>query len=318
MRNKRSRWWLWLLLVLSGAVAGLLWTLLPATLGPVPALAVDELPQARPPLDMNISALRTGSVQSQAVLAYRGGKFGERRNFGMTAFLIQHPKGDLLIDAGFGENLKQHQEKLPWLMRATTEPKGGIPAGIQLKDFNHSLLRLRGVVLTHAHWDHVSGLDSLPGVPVWVNAAEQAFISSAPSAEVARSLGKLNWRPYEFTGGPYLGFPRSLDFFEDGSVVLVPAPGHTPGSIIVFVNLPSGERLVFLGDLVWQLEGISLPAERPWPARQLVDDDAAQVRALILQLAALQRKFPELRMIPAHDLRAVEQAGIPDFPKTRN
>ena len=36
----------------------------------------------------------------------------------------------------------------------------------------YDVTELRGVIMTHAHWDHVSGLDSLP-VPVWMNATER-------------------------------------------------------------------------------------------------------------------------------------------------
>src|SRR5256886_12936692 len=34
------------------------------------------------------------------------------------------------------------------------------------------------IFITHAHWDHVSGLPDLAGVPVWMNAEERAFVAS--------------------------------------------------------------------------------------------------------------------------------------------
>jgi N-acyl homoserine lactone hydrolase len=46
----------------------------------------------------------------------------------------------------------------------------------------------------------------------------------------------------------------------DGSIVLVPAPGHTPGSIVAFIALPTGKRYALIGDLTWQLEGVTA-----WP-----------------------------------------------------
>ena len=311
MRPGTRRWLLLLSSLPLAAGLALWWSLLPATLGPVPQLSL-ELPAASPPPEMSISALPTGSVRSRAVLSYRGGSFGESRDFGMTAFLVRHPAGDLLIDAGFGRDVLLHQQKLPLLMRLTTERQPGIPAAQQLSDHAYDLKQLTGVLLTHAHWDHVSGLDSLPGVPVWISGAEQGFIETGSSAEVARSLGALNWQRYEFAGGSYLGFPRSHDVYGDGAIVLVPAAGHTPGSVIVFVNLPSGLRLAFLGDLVWQLEGIELPAERTWAARMLVDTDAAAVREHVLHVAALHRLFPDVQLIPAHDQRAAK--SIPAFP----
>jgi N-acyl homoserine lactone hydrolase len=77
----------------------------------------------------------------------------------------------------------------------------------------------------------------------------------------------------------------------------------------VFVTLPDAQRYAFVGDIVWQLEGITRPAERPWPSRRLVDLDADAVRTQIAHLAALHARFPAIRMVPAHDARAA--AGIP-------
>ncbi len=47
---------------------------------------------------------------------------------------------------------------------------------------------------------------------------------------------------YDFRSGPYLGFAESHDVYGDGSVVIALAGGHTTGSVIVFVTLPSGRR----------------------------------------------------------------------------
>jgi len=47
----------------------------------------------------------------------------------------------------------------------------------------------------------------------------------------------------------YMGLTQSRDLYGDGSIVIVPAPGHTPGSVVVFVTLPGGARYAFVGDL---------------------------------------------------------------------
>ena len=50
-----------------------------------------------------------------------------------------------------------------------------------------------------------------------------------------------------------------MEIAGDGSVVIVPEPGHTPDSIVIFVSLPSGVRYAFVGDLAWQMEGLDIP-----------------------------------------------------------
>jgi glyoxylase-like metal-dependent hydrolase (beta-lactamase superfamily II) len=247
------------------------------------------------------------------MFAFRGGSLFDKREFTMTAFLVRHPKGDLLFDAGFGRKVEEHMKLEPWALRTFAERKEGRPVGDQMASADYPADKLAGVVLTHAHWDHVSGLDSLPHVPVWINSAERAFIDSHSSkVELINSFANVNYKLYEFTNGPYLGFPKSWDVWGDGAVVIVPSPGHTPGSIIAFITLPSGTRYALLGDLVWQSEGVDIPAERPWFSRRLVQENDEQVRENLARVAAIQRRFPEIRMIPAHDARAA--AGIPIFP----
>jgi len=99
--------------------------------------------------------------------------------------------------------------------------------------------------------------------------------------------------------------------YADGSVVAVPAPGHTPGSVHVFVSLPDGQRYLFVGDTVWQREGFQLREERPWWTRLSADTDAHGVREQLLHLWTLARAFPALHIMPAHDARAFD--ALTDF-----
>ncbi len=296
-----------LLMVLAFGLGALALTFTAAKL-PVPPLAETALPKAAPPAEMTLSALPTGAMHSRAAFAYRGGRWGEARDFGMTAVLVHHPRGDLLFDTGFGRDVDRQAQGSPWLVRALSKYSKGTPAADQLAAGGYDARRLAGVVLTHVHWDHVSGLPDLPGVPVWIDEAERDFTNSGASmSALARSFGALPYHVYRFEGGPYLGFPRSHDVWGDGSVVLVPAPGHTPGSIIAFIALPSGTRYALLGDLVWQMEGLEIPAERPWLSRTLVDADGGGARENIQRMAAIHARFPDMRLVPSHDAHATEK-----------
>jgi N-acyl homoserine lactone hydrolase len=300
--------------ILLAGIASLAWSFSPRRL-PVSNEPLGVLPRADPPSDMTLSALPTGAMRSKAAFAYRGGSFSETRDFTMTAVLVRHPRGDLLIDTGFGRDVRVHSRTLPWLMRAMSTYSASVPAAEQLANGGYDLARLAGILITHAHWDHVSGVPSF-AVPVWMNAPERQFVDGgAPMSSLMRSFGGANVREYRWDGGPYLGFPRSHDWYGDGSVGLVPVPGHTPGSIAVFVTLPSGARYAFVGDLVWQREGLDIPAERPWLSRWLVDDDAAEVRSSVSHMAAVHARFPGIIIVPAHDARAT--AELPTFPAAR-
>ncbi|HUP93227.1 MAG TPA: MBL fold metallo-hydrolase [Solimonas sp.] len=289
-----------LFLLLLAALGALAVTFTPARL-PVPADSSFMTPDAHPPEGMKIAAVEAGKMFSQAMFAYRGGRFGEERIFGMGGILVQHPQGTVLFDTGFGRDVDAQFKTTPKLMQLTSKYQKEPTAAEQL--------RAAGIVpsaiyLTHAHWDHVSGVGDFPGVPVRVPADELAFIKSGdPAAGLAASFGAGRYEAYDFTGPAYLGFPSSLDLFGDGSVVLVPAPGHTPGSIVAFIATPDAKRYALVGDMVWQTEGIDIPAERPWMSRKLVDQDPGRVRANIAHMHQLQEAVPGLIIVPAHDRR---------------
>lgn len=291
------------------ALGALVWSFMPATL-PVPADFSVQVPTANPPPEMRLSALNAGKMESDALFAWRGGPVGEKRDFGMGGILVQHPLGTLLFDTGFGRNVAQHFLTTPRMMQALSTYSEETPVADQLALAG---IRPDGLVLTHAHWDHVSGIEDLPGVPVWVTQAEHDFIQGdSPHTALARSFAGVSYKIFEYSGGPYLGFERSLDVFGDGSVVLVPAGGHTPGSLIAFIATPDGKRYALLGDLVWQKEGVDLPAERPWLPRALVGEDTQQVRDLIVHMHQLQKAVPGLVLVPAHDRRVWE--SLPQLP----
>ena len=276
-----------------------------------PPLADTALPPALPPPGMSLAQLPTGITHRSAGFAYRGGSFADARDFAMTATLVRHPRGDVLIDTGFGRAIDTQVRLMPWFFRVTTHYETLASAADRLAAAGYDRTRLRAILLTHAHWDHASGIGDFDGTPVLVTADERRFIADGGwLTAVARTAENARYEPYDFEGGPYLGFPRSHDLHGDGAIVVVPASGHTPGSVVVFVALPTGKRYAFVGDLVWQREGITLREERPWLQRALADVDPAAVRANIARMAAIATRFPEIAIVPAHDARAFAELPL--------
>jgi len=281
-------------------------TLLPSPL-PTPRPYAGPLPSGTPPKELGVFSLVTGVTHRVAAFGYRGGSLFERREFSMTGALVRHPQGDLLIDTGFGRDIDQQFRSLPSMFRAITFYSLWQPAADQLRAVGYDGNSLRAILLTHSHWDHVSGLPDFPGVPVWVTPQERAFIRKSGGMDLCRLFADIRYEEYRFEGGPYLGFPCSHDVYGDGSIVVVPAFGHTPGSVIVFVTLYDGTRYAFVGDLVWQLEGITEREERPWIIRRTAETDAKGARENLLRMVALKERLPDLIIVPAHDMRAVAQ-----------
>jgi glyoxylase-like metal-dependent hydrolase (beta-lactamase superfamily II) len=256
---------------------------------------------------MTIYQLPTGTYETRAAFAVGGGKFRDKRAFAATSILVQHPKGDLLIDAGFGSDVAAHVALLPRIQRAPYRATKTVSEQLDASGYDQS--RLLGVLVTHAHWDHVGGLDQLQ-VPIWINPGEVQYAAQSKDAKVFRRVSAGHEiHEYEFNGPPYLGFPSSLDVHGDGSVVIALAGGHTTGSVVVFVTVPSGKRYAFIGDLTWQLDGIRRRVERPSFVRKLADSDPEEVRQGLLRVIALTDL---MQIVPSHDCDAYD--GIPHLP----
>jgi N-acyl homoserine lactone hydrolase len=263
--------------------------------------------------ETTLSIIKCGKMLSQQAFIFRGGSWSVTYESGMAAALVRHPKATFLFDTGFGVNVDEHIKSIPALMRATTKYEKETSAAAQLQAQGIAADDIKMVLISHSHWDHVSGLEDFKQAEVWATKEEQDYVSTLPSGELIQYLNRLiKWHAFEFSDGAYENFDRSLDLFKDGSIVLVPLPGHTPGSLGMFVNLRSGKRFLFTGDLTWAIEGEEIPTERPWIARKLVDYDEEGVRRSVVKVHKLMQRHPELIVVPAHDRRIHEK--LANFP----
>jgi N-acyl homoserine lactone hydrolase len=178
--------------------------------------------------------------------------------------------------------------------------------------------KLTWFIPSHAHIDHVGGLVDLPRLPpVLLPAEEIAFIGELGerwSVQVVPAHARLlNGRmtAMAFEPKPYETFDAHLDVFGDGAIVAVKLPGHTPGSVAVFVNLTPERRLLHAGDSVNDQASLERRAGKPLFQRQWNHDQAAADGA-IARLAQLHALVPSLSVLPAHDRTAWQRVfGTP-------
>ena len=149
-----------------------------------------------------------------------------------------------------------------------------------------------GIVVTHEHGDHLGGVTTSPHLArllphLWLT-REQLGSASGPSwpAGVARP------RPLVY---------GALHAIAPG-VVLIKAPGHTPGSQMVYVRLASGREYLFMGDTASLADNVLLQHQRSrYVTRFVSGDDRAAVAAQLQAIGALHRLAPGLVLVPGHD-----------------
>jgi glyoxylase-like metal-dependent hydrolase (beta-lactamase superfamily II) len=133
------------------------------------------------------------------------------------------------------------------------------------------------------------------------------FPSQRPPLVRPDHLADAAVESFAWDGPPYENFSVSHDWFGDGSVILVPLPGHTPGSMGVFLNSVEGHRLLFIGDAAWSLDGVALPSHKARPLSLLTDEDPSLLSQTLWRLHHLQAHDRELIIVPAHDSTALQR-----------
>jgi glyoxylase-like metal-dependent hydrolase (beta-lactamase superfamily II) len=166
-----------------------------------------------------------------------------------------------------------------------------------------ALGRATQVVVTHEHADHIGGLFAQPRLrdirrSVMLTAEQLANTRGMYPVAVPAGFAD-GYEPLQYEG---------LVGIAPG-VVLIKAPGHTPGSQMVYVKRADGREVIFLGDVSWRMRNIELVRERPLLLTAIVGEDRPSVLGQFQALHALGKAERGIALVPGHE-GAVVQALV--------
>jgi N-acyl homoserine lactone hydrolase len=106
--------------------------------------------------------------------------------------------------------------------------------------------------------------------------------------------------PFALDGGPFGAFPHSRALSDDGRIVAVATPGHTPGHLSVICVDDDGRHVMLAGDAtdtLEQLHSLRVDAIAPDPKVHL-----ATMRTILAHCA----RHPTI-YLPSHDPNSAER-----------
>jgi len=84
------------------------------------------------------------------------------------------------------------------------------------------------------------------------------------------------------------------------------APGHTPGSQLVYVKLEDGRELLFVGDIAWNADNLSFPRAHSRWINWVLPEDGTAMADQLRYLHDVQETEPNVSLIVAHDPAQLE------------
>lgn len=165
------------------------------------------------------------------------------RDLVVPCYVIEHEKGRLLWEGGLASSVKEAggwKEMLGgWRMRLDRTFAEQIAAiGLSMRDFDYASF-------SHFHLDHVGVANELEGTTLIIQRAEyeNAFADSVTTPGFEPSL-------YDrFGASNTFVIDGEYEVFGDASVRLIPAPGHTAGHQVLYLDLARTGPVVLSGDL---------------------------------------------------------------------
>jgi glyoxylase-like metal-dependent hydrolase (beta-lactamase superfamily II) len=255
---------------------------------------------------LKITWVPTGYSMAWEPFIISGGRFREAVKMVYGALLVEHPKGTFLIDGSLGTGIEEEIARAGWLLKALFPMEVASSIAGQKGNFP-KLKNVQDIFITHSHFDHLSGAKDFPGVPILMLPEEIEFIQNAEPRALTvvfpeqRETLQSRFKAIPLKEQPYESFARSLDWFGDGSVVLVPLPGHTPGSLGIFLNVSPTQRYLVVGDALWSVDARGKPEARSLLAEWFADNDSERARMTRAQLGELIQKSNEITLVPIHD-----------------
>jgi N-acyl homoserine lactone hydrolase len=159
-----------------------------------------------------------------------------------VSYLIVHPRGTLMFDSG--EIADAELKGGPITKGVMSADKPLLP---QLAAAGYKPADVNFFALSHYHGDHTGNANEFAGATWIVQKAERDFMFAANHPEGTiidvASFSKLKDAKTKVLND------ENFDVFGDGTVVLMSAPGHTPGHQVLAVKLAKRGLVVLAGDL---------------------------------------------------------------------
>ena len=208
--------------------------------------------------------------------------------FTFSCYVVRHGSDVMVWDTGY----------LPGSVpSATNKPLADLMSQINVNPDD-----VKFVGISHFHADHTGQLGALRNATLLIGKGDWDGITASPPMGGANVKGFEVWIAEKRKVEPQ---SADKDVFGDGTVMMLRAPGHTPGHSILLVRLKDLGPVILSGDAVHFHENLEFEGVPGF------NYDRAQTLASIQRIKQIQKNL-KATLIIQHDPRDIGK--LPAFP----
>ena len=181
----------------------------------------------------------------------------------VSMWVIDHPKGLVVFDTGNNvaisdgaDNCKKYWAPGNCDFLKPSQTRADV-IDAQLKTLGYDASKVKVVVSSHSHLDHIGNIEMFPNA-IHVIQKKELYQGWFPEKFQGRTTPGTfvmadidNAREFN-----YLELEGDYDLFGDGSALILSTPGHTLGHQSMKVKLGSGKTIIISQDAVWMQENL--------------------------------------------------------------
>jgi N-acyl homoserine lactone hydrolase len=195
---------------------------------------------------MKMHLLSGGRLRVRKTMYDANAMRGETLEVPVSCILLRHSQGNVLFDTGchpaVADNAQARWGGLAKIMTPVMQPGDNVVTALGAIGLTADDVDV--VVCSHLHPDHC-GCNTFFERATFVIHAQEVAAARAPDAEAAGYLAAEWAQP-----GALDAIDGERDLFGDGRIVLIPLPGHTPGTTGALVALDKSGAFFLASDTV--------------------------------------------------------------------
>lgn len=268
--------------------------------------------------DIIVQQLKVGSCVQYERIARCDGSW-RKISFPALCSLIQHPeRGWILYDTGYSNYFMTETKRFPnrlYRMLIPVSLSREETLDYQLAQKNITKDDIGLIIISHFHCDHIAGLREYTNAQFIALKHDVDYALSRqnkPLRSLAEGFMPCLLPPHLFQHvtiadnkssialpGWMRPFETGYDLMEDGSLIAVPLPGHSPGQMGLFLPHTAKGPVFLVADACWSMDACR---KQRLPSRiaNITMSNPAEYTKTFQKLGELARREKSLWCLPSH------------------